>query len=61
MAKTTPVRAFVEDIPDLTRLRLQLSLSQSRDVSTAEAIRWMLNRPEIQQIIKNKRAADYRK
>lgn len=51
--KTTPVRCYVEDIPDLTQLRLQLSVFRRRDISTAETIRWLLALDEAQQVIKN--------
>lgn len=57
MAKTIPVRAYIEDTPDLTLLRLQLSIMRGRDVNNADVIRWLLCLDGAQQLLKKGRAA----
>lgn len=54
---TTQVRIYIEDVPDLTQIRLILSLKQRRDVTTAEVIRWLLEQPEAKRMIEQDAAA----
>lgn len=50
--KSTTVRIYQDDVPELRKLRFRLSVLLGRDVTAAEAIRWLLGTNEAQRVIR---------